>query len=254
MKITFAILLVISLWLAWKIIASKADRKLRGIIRPWPIDQITIDKFDARFAPGELGPSSNTEIRFISGFRVEGGISDFETWVLCNLAKTAKNIFEFGTCTGKTTYLLAANTPQNTKITTITLDPKDAGTYQHEGNDELCARVSAMRESRFAKFFYTGTPEQSKITQLFGDSKVFDDAPYKGKFDLIFVDGAHAKSYVESDSKKALAMLQHGGTIIWHDYRGPRHTKGVFAALNELSTQLPLVHIVGTTFVALRLL
>jgi hypothetical protein len=253
MIIAIIFLIAVIVWAAHKIITSKEDRKLKGILRPWPVRQLSVDKFDARFKPGQLGPGKDTEIRFISCFRVEGGISDFESWILCNLAKSAKNIFEFGTCTGKTTYLLAANSPPAARITTLTLDPRTVGTYRAGHNDQASAKVSAMNESRFADFVYSGTPEEAKITQLFGDSKTFDETPYHGKFDLIFVDGSHAQSYVESDSRKALAMLERGGTILWHDYRGPRHTKGVFRALNELSKKLPLVHIEGTSFVALRI-
>jgi len=34
-------------------------------------------------------------------------ISNIETWILAVLAKNSRWIFEFGACTGKTTYLLA---------------------------------------------------------------------------------------------------------------------------------------------------
>lgn len=250
--ITEIALLVPIAWMANKIISDKEDRKMKGVLRPWPVPRRSIEEFDPRFRTGPLGPDRRTEMRFISGYRVEGGIGDFESWILCNLAKTAQNIFELGTCTGKTTYLLAANSPPDTRITTLTLDPRTAAAYRPGEGDESSAKVSAMNESRFADFFYSGTPEQAKITQLFGDSKAFDETPYRGKFDLIFVDGSHAQSYVESDSRKALEMIKKGGTIIWHDYRGPRHTKGVFRALNRLNKELPLVHIAGTSFVAYR--
>jgi len=81
------------------------------------------------------------------------------------------------------------------------------------------------------------------------DSKSFDDQPYASSFSLIFVDGSHAQSYVESDSRKALSMLAPGGICIWHDYRGPRRARGVFAALNELAKEIPLRHVKDTSFV-----
>ncbi len=99
---------------------------------------------------------------------------------------------------------------------------------------------------------YLGTPVAAKITQLFGDSKAFDATPYAGQCDLVFVDGFHARSYVESDSRKAFAMLWPGGHVLWHDYKGPLGARGVYDVLNALARDLPLQHIKGTTLVAYR--
>jgi predicted O-methyltransferase YrrM len=87
---------------------------------------------------------------------------------------------------------------------------------------------------------------------LFGDSKRFDESRFAGTCDLVFVDGSHARSYVESDSRKALRMLRPGGIVLWHDYHGPRRARGVFDALNALAGELPLAHIKGTSLVAYR--
>ena len=48
--------------------------------------------------------------------------SDYEGWILATLSKISSRIFEFGTCSGKTTYLMALNSPENSKIHTITLN------------------------------------------------------------------------------------------------------------------------------------
>ncbi len=235
-----------------RILRYREARKQRGILRPWPIRRLEIDQFDARFATTPLGPARDTEIRFIAGFRVAGGISDFESWILCVLARRASGIFEFGTCTGKTTYLLAANAPAAARVTTLTLRPEDQGVYRAAPGDAADAQGSAIAESAFAAFFYESSPEAAKVTQLLGDSKAFDETPYLASCDLVFVDGSHARSYVESDSRKALRMVKPGGIVLWHDYSGKRRTPGVFAALNALSRELPLVHIGGTTLVAYR--
>ena len=68
--------------------------------------------------------------------------------------------------------------------------------------------------------------------------------------DLIFIDGSHAYSYVMSDSEKAFRMLAPNGIILWHDYRGPRETRDVFKALNEIAKVKPLVHLKETSLVA----
>ncbi|MDX2028632.1 MAG: class I SAM-dependent methyltransferase [Alphaproteobacteria bacterium] len=235
-----------------KIIHAREDRKMRGILCSWPIPQTDPEAFDSCFRTGTLGPERSTEIRFIANFKVEGGISDLESWILCNLAKKAARIFEIGTCTGKTAYLLAANAQPQARIFTLTLRPEDAGQYTAAAGDAPDARASAAMESRFSTFFYNGTSEEGKIQQLFGDSKNFDETPYLNSCDLIFVDGSHARSYVESDSQKALRMVKPGGVVLWHDYRGPRQTRGVFDALNALGQNIPLAHIKGTSLVAYR--
>ena len=85
-----------------------------------------------------------------------------------------------------------------------------------------------------------------------GDSKALDVSPWAGRCDLVFVDGSHAQSYVVSDSRKALELVRPGGLVLWHDYLGPRHSPGVYRALNDLARELPLLHVAGTSFVAYR--
>ena len=49
-------------------------------------------------------------------FALVGMTSDYEAWILSCLAKSSKNIFEFGTCSGKTTALFALNSQWNQKF------------------------------------------------------------------------------------------------------------------------------------------
>ena len=58
--------------------------------------------------------------------------SEYEAWILSTLSKSSKNIFEFGTCSGKTTYLMALNSQENTKITSLTLDPRNIDSIKKE--------------------------------------------------------------------------------------------------------------------------
>ena len=218
----------------------------------WPIQKVEVDQFDARFQMERQGPSKDTEITFIGSHGTQGSISDFETWILCNVAKNTKNIFEFGTFTGKTTYLLAKNAPADAKVFTLTLSPNDISAYKVSNKDSKADTKAAIGESIFNDFYYTNHPVSTKITQLFADSKAFDETPYVGKIDLIFIDGSHAHSYVESDTKKALRMIKPGGIIFWHDYRGPNRAPGVFETLNTFRKTLKLVHIAGTRLVAYK--
>ena len=47
--------------------------------------------------------------------------SEYESWIISTLSKISKNIFEFGTCSGKNTYLMAPNSSEDSKIFLIRL-------------------------------------------------------------------------------------------------------------------------------------
>jgi predicted O-methyltransferase YrrM len=240
--------------LAWRVLVARAARKQRGILRAWPIPSVTLDAFDPVFAAGPFGPTLETEVQFVGRgpIVVPGGTSDAEAWILAVLAKRARQCFEFGTCTGKTAYLWARNAPADARVVTLTLAPSQVADYHADAADDATDRAFALRESAFEAFLYSGTDAASRIEQLYGDSKQFDEAPWQSWADLVFVDGSHARSYVESDSDKAMRIVKPGGVVLWHDYAGPSHARGVFEALNALHARVPLVHLKGTTFVAWR--
>ena len=221
-----------------------------------PIPRVALEAFVPRLARGELGPTRAGEVSLVgAGDGAIGGTSDAEAIVLAVLAKDARRMFEFGTATGRTTYLWARNSPPDARVTTLTLAPDQRSTYQAASGDTEGARDHALRESMFTQFLYSGTDVESKVTQRYGDSKTLDEGPYVGTCDLIFVDGSHARSYVQSDSEKALRMLRPGGVVLWHDYRPPAMDPlcaGVFEYLNALRRSLPLVRLGDTSLVAYR--
>jgi hypothetical protein len=224
----------------------------RGLFRRWPVPRIPVEQLDRRLVPDELGATLDAEVAFVGRgtIRVPGGTSDSEAWILAVLARGAKRMFEFGTCTGKTAYLWARNQPADGNVTTLTLAPDQVASYRDAAGDDETAAEFARRESAFTRFLYSGTEAEARITQLYGDSKAFDETPWLEACDVVFVDGSHAYSYVVSDSAKAMRMVKPGGLVLWHDY-GPG-CRGVFDALNDLSRRLPLVHVAGTTLVAWR--
>jgi hypothetical protein len=230
----------------------RARQRQRGLFRRWPIPRATLDGLDARFRPDALGPTLAAEVRFVGRgpLRVPGGTSDTEAWILAVVARDARVMFEFGTCTGKTAYLWARNQPAGGTVTTLTLPPEQADQPRPAAGDDPVAVAYAREESRFSRFLYTGTDAEARIVQLWGDSKAFDERPFLSQCDVVFVDGSHAYSYVVNDSAKALAMVRPGGLVLWHDYSP--ECPGVFRALNELANRLPLVHLEGTTLVAHR--
>ena len=230
----------------------RARQRQRGLLRRWPIRKIPVEELDPRFHPDELGATRAAEVTYVGRgtIRVPGGTSDTEAWILAVLAKDARRLFEFGTCTGKTADLWARNQPAGGTVITLTLAPHQLDTYQSVSGDDRTAEAYARQESQVTRFLYTGTEVEDRVVQLYGDSKRFDETPYVGSCDVVFVDGSHAYSYVVSDTEKALRMVRPGGLVLWHDYS--TDCPGVFRALNRLTRRLPLVHIRGTTLVAYR--
>jgi predicted O-methyltransferase YrrM len=233
---------------------ERRERHQRNRARPRPIPLVRLEQVDPVFRADAFGPTLETEVSFVGRgpIDVQGTTSDGEAWILAVLAKHALRLFEFGTCTGRTAYLWARNAPPEARIITLTLPPDGRAAYQRDPADADTDTMTALSESSFTKFLYTGTAAAAKIEQLYGDSKALDVSLWAGQCDLVFVDGSHAYSYVRSDSEKALALVRPGGLVLWHDYAGPDHSPGVYRALNELRDQVPLVHIAGTMLVAFR--
>ncbi len=221
-----------------------------------PIRTVRFEEFVPRFARAEFGPTVRSEVCVVgAGDGTQGNTTDTEAILLAVLAKDATELFEFGTASGRTTYLWARNSPPESRVTTLTLPPEQVAAYQAAPGDSEGARGNAVAESVFTRFLYSDTDVAAKVTQLYGDSKAFDETPYAGRCDLIFIDGSHAASYVRSDTEKALRMLAPGGVIVWHDYRHPEASPdcaGVFEYLNELHRTLPLVRLGETSVVAYR--
>lgn len=250
LAIVLALILIATLAMSWAYLRDRARRKGRNVLTRWPIRQIPVQELDPVFRPGPLGPTPDAEATIVSG-AVVGGTSEIEAWILAVLSKRARLMFEFGTATGRTAYLWARNSPPDATVVTLTLRGEDVGEYQRAPGDSDSDVRRALAESIFSTFYYSGTPVESKVVQLFGDSKTFDESPWAARCDLVFVDGSHARSYVESDSRKALRLVRPGGLILWHDYRGAR-VPGVYQALNALARELPLRHVAGTSLVAYR--
>lgn len=253
-SIVIILLILANLWLLNRYSKYRSKLKQAGFLRPWPIPQVSVGEISSAFEVNSLGPTLKAEVKFIGrgDLNVPGGTSDTEAWILAVLSKDAKQIFEFGTCTGKTTYLMAVNSSSDTRIVTLTLPPDQLTVYSKDAKDSGRAVEDALHESAFTEFLYNKTPVEGKVTQLFCDSKHFDHQPYRNQFDLIFIDGSHAYSYVLADSEKALEMIAPGGTILWHDYRGPHETRDVYKALNELRGKINLQHIKDTSLVVFQ--
>tara|TARA_Y100000590_G_scaffold347793_1_gene398545 strand:+ start:1787 stop:2572 length:786 start_codon:yes stop_codon:yes gene_type:complete len=179
---------------------------------------------------------------------IVGKTSDYEAWILSSLSKISKNIFEFGTCSGKTTSLMALNSPEDANIVTLTLNPDQAKNLNLDGKDNKVSIRNIINESKYDKFIFSGKDFEKKIKVIFMDSREFNVEKYLNKFDLIFIDGGHTYSLIENDSIKAFQMLKSGGIILWHDYvPGKTSDKDVVKYLNKISKDKKIFHIENTS-------
>ena len=124
----------------------------------------------------------------------------------------AKRIFEFGTYKGVSTTQLALNIAPEGMVFTLDL-PEDHPAYS--------LPIPKIDEQQIAAESGKGLliPHDllDRVTFLRSDSATFDENPFLGTIDLVFVDGAHSYEYVKNDTEKGWRMLRQGGILAWHD-------------------------------------
>ena len=158
---------------------------------------------------------------------------------ICMYSKPAR-LFEFGTYDGLTTLHMAMNSPAEAQVFTIDLDQNDPLRFK-ETDDTFYTQGVVVGQ------IFHEHAEKSKIEQIFGNTLDFDSTMLFGLVDFIFVDAGHAYNLVKSDSCKALEMVRPGGIILWHDYASGH--EGVYSYLNELSKNIEMFRLPGTTLV-----
>lgn len=166
--------------------------------------------------------------------------------VLCLLCRVFNpdSIFEIGTLDGFTTYHFALNTPEEARIYTLDLLKMDADKSALPLTWMDKKHIDSYRSTE--RYLFQGTPEERKISCLFGDSHTFDFSSYHDKIDLFFIDGAHSYEYVRSDSLNALACVRKGGILVWHDY-GRSGLNGVSKFLHQLAAGHAIFSIPGSS-------
>ncbi len=168
--------------------------------------------------------------RILESDSVDGNVTLFELMALIKLsiANSSQSIFEIGTFDGRTTLNLAANAPSDGKVFTLDLPRENMDNAQ--GTISRADRPYINKKTSGARF--AGSEHEHKITQLYGDSAVFNFSNHFNNIDFVFVDGAHTYDYLMSDTDRAIKMLRSGkGVIAWHDYG---RDNGATRALNDL--------------------
>lgn len=180
------------------------------------LDLLRLPRVDVNELLPEAGEPLKVELALFPKTYASVSVLEFICLVLLLKRTRAERIFEFGTYKGVSITQLALNVPPGREIYTLDLpdepiatrlviaDPEDADIAVHKGKGSL---IPADLRPR--------------ITFLKQDSARFDESPYVGRMDFVFVDGAHNYDYVKNDSEKAWRMLRSGGIIVWHDFRPP---------------------------------
>ena len=169
-----------------------------------------VDINDLLPADGELW-----EIKMAMFPKTHASISLLEFIALILLLKRAgsKRIFEFGTFKGISITQLALNLPSKSEIYTLDLPDETLNTKFSTDPEDALIAVEKGKGSLVP-------PElRARAHFLKQDSAAFDESPFAGKMDFVFVDGAHNYDYVKNDSEKGWRMLRSGGIIAWHDCR-----------------------------------
>ena len=193
-----------------------------------------IGDFDVSQLPA---PDSTIEMLPVSpGY---GGMPAQDLYALLRVIRwiQPRRVFEIGTFQGVTTAHMAINC--DAEICTLDL-PRDQAS-EVEGYSENDLHLLQRREEIGQA--YRPFNSDSRVHQLFGDSRSFDYCPYLGLMDFVLVDACHLFDYVTSDSRIALRLLAERGVILWHDFGNSRD---VVRALRKMATTIPIVHLEGT--------
>jgi predicted O-methyltransferase YrrM len=153
-------------------------------------------------------------------------------------AMEVTSAFEIGTFDGVTTWTLARNMSSGV-VNTLDLPAGQAAELTLESTD---VEVRGLLGSRV----YDELDHDVAIEQHWGDSASFDFGPFKGKCDLVYIDGAHSEPYVASDTRNAFDMVSSRGAIVWDDYW--RQVEGVPKVLNAMGS-VGLQRVPGTRLV-----
>ena len=231
-------------------------KKIKKFLNKSRIQEIDITDVHNIFHLKEIsknlkGPKEDVIIQSFSitpGNNIVGMTSDYEAWIISSLSKVSKKIFEFGTCSGKTTYLMGLNSSDDTRIISITLDPNDLNDLKKKDIDNKVSFRNIIQESVYEKFLFSEKEVEKKIKIIFQNSLNLEHDKYKNEMDLIFIDGGHTYSVVKNDSEKSFEMINSNGIILWHDYvPGKRSARDVVKYINEISNYKTIYKIKNTS-------
>jgi len=180
-----------------------------------------------------------------------GGLTLLEHSILVSLIKllSPKEIFEFGTYMGASSFVMAANSDDKTQITTLDIPAQELSI--NSSYDEKLSDIkndNFLRESFVNKgAIYINQADEktkSKINQIYHNSHNLDldKNNLLNRFDFIFIDGGHDYKTIKNDTEKALKMAKKDAIIIWHDFKSNLHTN-VTDFIKEFSCNHSVIHV-----------
>jgi predicted O-methyltransferase YrrM len=196
----------------------------------------------------EIPEGARIVIEHMHGQGISTPVEELAYMALIARALDPKRIFEIGTFRGRTALNFALNTSDDCRICTLDLPPDDRA----EATRATGKADTAIIQGSVTGADYKGKDVAHKIEQLFGDSSTFDFGPYRGRMDLVFVDGAHHYEAVYSDTKNALAMCRPGGLILWHDFANYGDYNDVTRAVLDMLPGDRVIQIANTQLAAYR--
>jgi predicted O-methyltransferase YrrM len=167
----------------------------------------------ADLLPAE-GPPLKIELALFPRTHASISVLEFTCLILLMKRAQARNVFEFGTYQGVSITQLALNLAPGSRIFTLDLPDEPAATRFTIADPE-----DAVIAAEKGKGALVPAELRPRIQFLQQDSAQFDETPYAGQMDFVFVDGAHNYDYVRNDSEKGWRMLRRGGVMAWHDCR-----------------------------------
>ena len=185
-------------------------------------------------------PGSEQHIRLLASSWSIGAMPPQDLYALMRIVRWIEpaTIFEIGTFTGRTTAHLALNS--DARIYTLDMPREMASGIENYTSGDL----SLLQPREEIGTTYRAFEESHRIHQLFGDSRTFDYTPYRGRMDLVLVDGCHLYDGVLRDSRSAFDMIRPGGVIVWHDFS---NLYDVTRAVRFLAVQHSIFHVEGTS-------
>ena len=195
---------------------------------------------------GWTAPSSGDRVQMPIALHTGGGTRLDELLVLATVTRVLqpKGVFEIGTFNGRTTSVFVLNAPPGATIFSLDLPPEyDA---RQPAAAYLASDVDLVNQRRVGSLLHD-LQLADRYQQLLGDSLTFDPSPYAGSIELGFIDGAHARRYVENDTRKMAAMMSDRGLVFWHDYGGKGEFRALTQYLDDLSRKIAVYRVAGTS-------
>ena len=149
------------------------------------------------------------------------GVGKFKVIVSLARQRGCRRIFEIGTFFGSTALALA-----NAGFEVSTLDLRHP-ILRPEWDDGPWRWLVPERSG----VLLDGTVVRQFFAPNNGES--FDPGSEEHAYDLVFIDGDHARASVERDQNIALRLIRSGGTLVWDDAELP----GVSAALGTFEAE-----------------